>query len=610
MINFNDSNLYVQYIQNFLKENYNRNLILSDVYDIDTHKALIEYLKLPEIIESTKMKDLLIQNFVFREDGPPNKLINGGGLWNFNFDITPDYLRFYNRPLDECFSNAIAFIGEYIEDIKEFCKQYGWILQRYDLPIYNKKNNDTYTTSFTLVKDKRPQLLPCKDIINMINLCTNEYLLHKCFIDENNSYHGFVQDSLYYKIMCIEAKPGESFTIAHGYDYPCEIAVAYTTHTLKEIKQDGYTVNNIVSYMEKSVNGMLYSDDYIIYTIPEDVECTYLLVQVPFLNSLLYKNNKTFKVKIGDINNDGIIDENDLNLLKKYVDYKSGNSSLPFNLSEIQLIAANITRDVDVHGKPIVNEHDVINFETALENAKINHTKLNFGEVIYEKVANQIETSLDKLLIIYGDITQNNINNELNIPISEFKTNPWAIHEEFLSYIIGSTIHKYSNINDITTLQKNVKKIFGTYGNKKFIWGRYDEPKDYISNEEFVYNQIKGVYEYKRNGLFTGYVLNRNTPQNSELILETTKRPSGIHILNGRWIENNKWTGKIVLSNGTICTEFAKNSLREIIKNFQIQINKKYKNQTSDEIKFINGYLTPTTEKYLNILLYDSNYLV
>ena len=608
MINFNDSNLYVQYLQNFLKENYNRNLILTDVYDIDTHKTLIEYLKLPEIIESTKMKDLLIQKFVFRENEPPNKIINGGGLWNFNFDITPDYIKFYNRPLDECFTGGIAFIGEYMEEVKDFCKQYGWILQGYELPIYNKSDNNVLTTSFTLIKDTRPQLLPSKDIINMINLCTNEYLLNKCFIDENNAYHGFVQDSLYYKIMYVEAKPGDSFTIAHGYDYPCEIAIAYTNHSLKEIREDGYTVNNIVSYMEKSVNGMLYSDDYVIYTIPEDVECTYLLVQVPFLNSLLYKNNKTFKIKIGDINNDGKIDEDDLKILKQYVDYLSGKSSLPFTLSESKILAANINKDVDVNGKPIINESDVIAFENALENAKINHTKLDFGEINYERPSNQIETKLDKLLIMYGDITENNENNELNIPISEFRTNPWSIHDEFLSYLIGSTIHKHSHIEDITQLQKNIKKIFGEYENKRMVWGRYDEAKDFISNEAFVYNPVKSCYEYRNNDLFTGYVLNKSTPQNAELIMESTKRPSGVIILNGKWIENNQWNGKIVLNDGTICTQLAKNSLREIIKNFQIQINKKYKNQTNEEIKFINGYFTPLTEKYLNILLYDYDY--
>ena len=44
-INFGDTGLIVQYIQNFLKDNYNKNIHLSDEYDKETHKALIDYLK-------------------------------------------------------------------------------------------------------------------------------------------------------------------------------------------------------------------------------------------------------------------------------------------------------------------------------------------------------------------------------------------------------------------------------------------------------------------------------------------------------------------------------------------------------------------------------------
>ena len=36
-INFGDTGLIVQYIQNFLKDNYNKNIHLSDEYDKETH---------------------------------------------------------------------------------------------------------------------------------------------------------------------------------------------------------------------------------------------------------------------------------------------------------------------------------------------------------------------------------------------------------------------------------------------------------------------------------------------------------------------------------------------------------------------------------------------
>ena len=97
MINFGDTGLIVQYIQNFLKDNYNKNIHLSDEYDKDTHKALIDYLKLPEIIDAIDLKDLLLSLFTFKEEQPPHRLINGGGIWNFDFEMTPTTITFYNR---------------------------------------------------------------------------------------------------------------------------------------------------------------------------------------------------------------------------------------------------------------------------------------------------------------------------------------------------------------------------------------------------------------------------------------------------------------------------------------------------------------------------------
>ena len=124
MINFGDKGLIVQYIQNFLKDNYNEYVHLSDEYDKETHKALIDYLQLPEIIDSYSMKDLILKKFTFREEQPPNALINGGGVWNFDFDITLDTIRFYSRGISQCFEGGLRFITEYMDEVDELCKQY------------------------------------------------------------------------------------------------------------------------------------------------------------------------------------------------------------------------------------------------------------------------------------------------------------------------------------------------------------------------------------------------------------------------------------------------------------------------------------------------------
>ena len=139
-------------------------------------------------------------------------------------------------------------------------------------------------------------------------------------------------------------------------------------------------------------------------------------------------------------------------------------------------------------------------------------------------------------------------------------------------------------------------------------FGYYDSPNDFIINEEFKWNDSKSLYEYYKNGIYTGYILdNRDDILNSNLRKESNLEISPVTIINGRWLFNGEWTGAIVLSNGQITKEIAKNSLKEIIKDFQLSSNRFYKNQNSQLIKFINGYVTPLTEKWITIETYDKS---
>lgn len=607
MINFGDTGLQVQYLQNFLKDNFNKNIHLSDEYDKDTHEALIEYLKLPEVVSCYEIKDKLIKRFTYKEENPPNKLIDGGGIWNFDFDMTLTEITFFNRPINQCFDNGLIFISEHIDELNEFCKQFGWYVSYYSKFNYNNDTKSTDSLKITITKESREQLLPVNDIIKMINFSTNDYLLNQCFVDENNAFHGFIQYSQYYKISIIPAKPGDTFTIAHGYKYPCEMAIAYTNHNLKELrKNDGglYDVQNIVSHLAKSANGELNPEAYEIYTIPEDAECTYLLIQMPFKNNLISPTSKKIRVKIGDIDQDGIISIDDDNpdsdymILKDYVESLIENRPPLHNLSGASLVAANINRDVDINGEHIINITDLRTFESKMNEAKELGLALDFGDAIYEQELDLSESDYDRLLVMYGNIEDGNKDNILNIPIYEYQSNPWMIHDSFISYILGATIHKYSHVEDITWLQETVRQLEPLYNGLRH--GYYDSPEDFVQDEELRWDENKTLYKYYKKGLYTGYVLDNQTDiQNGNMRYEKTMQLSGVQILNGKWIENGEWTGKLVLTNGTITTEFAEYSLKEIIKNFQISSNEFYKNQSSEQIKFITGNIDPLTERRL-----------
>ena len=178
MINFGDKNIYVTYLQLFLKENYNYDLIISDEYDIDTHRALIKYLKEPEIIDCYELKDLILRFYTYRNSDPPHDLVDGGGIWNFNFDISPDYIRFFNRDISDCLTGGLKFITEHIESLKSFCDQYGWNITYYTTYSYDE-TGEIPKAEIVIKKTARKQLLPCRDIINMINLSLNQFLSNK-----------------------------------------------------------------------------------------------------------------------------------------------------------------------------------------------------------------------------------------------------------------------------------------------------------------------------------------------------------------------------------------------------------------------------------------------
>ena len=593
MINFNDTGLIVQYLQNFLKDNYDRTIHLSDVYDKETHKTLINYLKQPEIISSNNMKNILINNFTYREENPPNALIDGGGIWNFNYEETPNSIRFYTRNISECLINGTKFITEHIDEIETMCNKYGWKLRNYTK--FQKQQSGISKSEFFISKDSREQLLPTKDVIKMINLSTNDYILNKCFIDDNNAYHGYIQDSNHYKISYIEAKPGDIFTITHGYKYACEMAIAYTEHTIDEIKDNGYEVNNIISHLESSPYGELTPGTYEVYHIPEDSNCTYLLIQMPFSDNLVSPDSQKINVRIGDVNQDGLINQNDLDLLREWVTANSNGETPPFVLSGPNLIAANINQDLDLNGNQIVNETDVLLLESALQQGD----NPDLGEVTYERQIDLTESDYDRLLIIYGDINEGNANNILNIPIEDYQSNHWAIHDCFIPYLLGASIHRYSNINDITWLQELIQQIKPQYTGK--YYGFYDKPEDFVIDTECLkWDNKTASWKYYQRNMYTGYILdNQVSPLNGFLRRESNMEKSLIQIINGRWYNNNQWTKKIVLEDGSMTSEEASNSLQYIIQQYQFLANEWYKSHNGELIKFCFGYVDPLTEKYL-----------
>ena len=607
MINMNDTGIIVQQIQNFLKQYYDQDLNLSGVYDNNTHDALIEYLKLPEIKSNLFIKKLLIDTYTFRENIPPYGLIDGGGIYNFNYEITPTLIKFHSIPNMECYINGLQFMSTYLNKLNDLCNKYGWRVTSYDKNV-NKNDYEINRCEFTIEQYRRQQIVPNQELLSMINLSSENYLINKCFVG-NNMYEGYIQTNTNYKILYIKASAGDSFTISHGYRMPCPMAIAYTELDINQLDNEMTIVNGCKSY----INNMVGTSDKILYKIPDNVNCKYLLIQLPFIQQ---SNNSNFidtEIRLGDINQDGKVDLTDYRLLEKYVVAKENGWELPFELINESLLSANIDKNIDINGNPIIDTRDLKIFANKLQEyiniedinnptyVPTENIDIDLGSIKLSKTVNnnQYENSYNKILVLYGDWISKYPENEINIPYDDFKENGWIVHDELLSYLLNSCIHKFSNKYDIENLQNTITKLHPSYN--PIYFGYYDDSSDYISDDKLVWDKDIEKFKYYQGDRYSGYYLDSNDVQNGKLIEESTNTISTMEIISGKWYDGRMNVGKIVNNDGTVSTIEGGESLKEIIRDFQLSHNYEVdNNMVGTKINFVMGYVNPMTEYLIN----------
>ena len=602
-INFDDEGLVVSNLQLFLKENYRRDLSLSGVYDIDTHRALIGYLKQPNTINSREMKDKLIAKFTYREPLPPHSLVDGGGIFNFDNQTTDDEIMFFTKPTNTYFDNGVSFINKHIDDISNYVKDYGWSVESYSRFVNNYGNTGRTRAEIHLRKTGIRNILPNKEVLPMINLYDGQCLYSKCFLDNDGKFSGVIQPNDKYKIAIIECSPGDEFTIAHGFSTPCELAFAYSEYSLREIKYESSNkfVSVISDYTDNSLNGPVYPGISKVCKIPENSKARYLLIQMPFTNQLTTRSTQKITVRLGDINSDGKIDNTDVALLNSWVTAKENNQPLPFELTGNKLIAANVSKDIDADGNPIVDRTDVTLLQQAVES---NRTEL-LGSVEYEQVITASAYAQDRLLVMFGAFTNKD---SYNAPLDQFWIEPWSVHEKFIQYFLGRVIHKYSNIEDISWLQTNIRNYYGDYTDK--YTGIYDSEDNYLTLDSVVYDSRSDKYKVYHNDLYLGYYLQyTNKDKGNGVFTNDDKSPTAFTLINNMLYKNGVNTRKILTSSGYFARGDAERSLKSLVKKFQLECNKVYNEAAEDEsnnLKWTLGYYDVDTDKRF-IRLLDEN---
>lgn len=588
-INFEDENIIVANLQAFLKEKYDKHLHLSGVYDLSTHEALINYLKQPNTATMQTVKNRIISEFTYRDPDPPHSLVDGGGIFNFDNQVTTTQIKFFTKPVSKYFDNGVQFINNHIEEVKALVKTLGWTVTNYTQYAYNNTNSGLNRAEILIEKTGIENIFPNEEVLPMINAFTGRYLYNKCFVSNGNTFNGFMQNNSNYKVAFIPCEPGDKFTVAHGYSVACEIAIGYSTHTLREIRNEGYIVEGIVNRMNGSTQGAVQSGDWEYYEVPEDSEATYLLVQMPYTKGMQSIDTETVSVILGDVNQDGIVNETDVEILDAYVTALENNTPTSIQLSGNALVAANVVQDLDLDGNPIIDRADVIALRNAVEN------NVPLPTVDYQRPVTISPYELDRLLIMYGDDARDETK---NVPVDQFYIDPWIVHEKFLQYFLGRVIHKYSHIEDIQWLQTNVRRYDPHYSDKYI--GYYDSEDDYLNGDVIIYDKLTNRWKYYREDLYTGYYLDTGDNIQNCYIRHDDSTMSNMEVKNGRIYVNKQFDGRIVLSNGRVADVNSEYSLKTTIKRFQLAVNNtaQYLGLNSmDKITWTIGYYDVETDE-------------
>lgn len=332
-INYNDKGLLVQYLQYFLHDNYTSTIRMSGTYDEYTHKKLKEYLDMPNLTDYTELIPIL-QNI-------DSGLIGGDLQYPFKamqvhgeensivfYMKNPKAIKGYTEENDttgeyEKFKRLAPVLRTVYKPFNEVVESNGWRIAEYPSMYYNSNDIDEVvlsdlTSIAVVLRHKTPtNIFPHHDIRYMINYFNNDYINN---VEVQSKYF---HKSSKYRIALVNCQVGDTFVIGHGYSYSIPIKIGFSTEKIDDIKDVIYTSKNnaslkIYKITDNTISRLMPGTPTLI-TVPSDYEYKTMLIETPYLSYTQQINVDEQTpmsyidtgLRLGDINNDGSIDEID-----------------------------------------------------------------------------------------------------------------------------------------------------------------------------------------------------------------------------------------------------------------------------------------------------------
>lgn len=453
---YGTNNYIVRYLQAFLQENYSHTVMISGVYDEETHKSLLEYLKLPNVETLLNVSNNIHDRYPYLAGEKSNSRLVGG---LFIENLMANSIRYISKDNNEEARECIDRLKQ--DGFYEFVESMGWIVTEFT----NYNNSDNEKLYITIQSSGRKNVFPNDELSCMINQFNNQYY-YNLAIRDGVGIDDMVHYSSAYKVAIIPCKPNETFTIAHGYVEPRDIVIGSSQFYVEDILGGNLPVDNVVDFRDLREdsgedNRLLYGS-FITYTTTNN--CKNLIVQMKqsSIGDLVVENHTVdIPIRLGDINQDDKIDETDRILLSTCITEHT-------QLYNEQLVAADINGDGEVDNKDL-----------ALLDKFLSGEIPNLGVRYYTKEIGS-EDDMVRLLVVKGDSSL--------VPFKQYASDPWLVHDKFINYLLDMSITKYSDEDTIAYGQRLVSSVISEYIPEDGIYS--DNMKEAIKR----YQQSNGIY--------------------------------------------------------------------------------------------------------------------
>ena len=406
-INYGDNGVITKYLQYFLRDNYSDVMKMSWSYDEYTHNKLLEYLDTPNYITSNEILDHMlslefdVQSSIYERLRFPfeymqNHIEENTVVFFLKNPLTiegymdSDFPNPANNP-HKLFKALIPILSKMYDSVKEFVETNGWRIAEYpslykEITTITEDNINDLESITVVFKTKTPtNLFPHFDFRYMVNYFNNKYVNN---YDVNNNL--FMKSSNY-RVALLKCKPNDTFIISHGYTYSIPIKVGYCESKLEDVIDTLYTSTNMTSLKiqgmsENNLHKFLPSIPMVV-KVPNDKNYQTLLIVIPKLKYTKQDNIQTQSplmfsdvyMRVGDINNDGDIDEIDRLIYACQRPQDVGRSDIIyFNTSYSRFIALCECIEDKYEKLTLVNGN-----ETKYNNFILSKTYDEYGNVVY-----------------------------------------------------------------------------------------------------------------------------------------------------------------------------------------------------------------------------------